>query len=38
MNIPPLYLIIAMVLCGLIGFVLGVLVQSGNGPDREDWE
>ncbi len=38
MNIPPLYLIIAMVVCGLIGFALGVLVQSGNGPDREDWE
>lgn len=38
MNIPPLYLIIALVLSALIGFVLGVLVQSGNGPDEEDWE
>lgn len=38
MNIPPLYLIIALVLSALIGFVLGVLVQSDNGPDEEDWE
>lgn len=38
MNIPPIYLLIAMVLCGLIGFVLGVLVQSDNGPNEEDWE
>ena len=37
MNIPPIYLIIAMVLCGLIGFVLGVVCQSGNGPNEEDW-
>ena len=38
MNIPPIYLIVAMVLSALIGFVLGVLVQSGNGPNEDDWE
>lgn len=38
MNIPPIYLIIAMVLSALIGFVLGVVCQSGNGPNEEDWE
>jgi len=38
MNIPPIYLIVAMVLSALIGFVLGVVVQSGNGPNEDDWE
>lgn len=38
MNIPIIYLLIALGLSALIGFVLGVLVQSGNGPDEEDWE
>ena len=37
MNIPPIYLIAAMVLSALIGFVLGIVCQSGNGPNEEDW-
>ena len=37
MNITPIYLIIAMVLSALIGFVLGIVCQSGNGPNEEDW-
>jgi hypothetical protein len=37
MNIPPIYLIAAMALSALIGFVLGVVCQSGNGPNEEDW-
>lgn len=37
MNIPPIYLIVAMGLSALIGFVLGVVCQSGNGPNEEDW-
>ena len=37
MNIPTIYLIIAMVLSVLIGFVLGIVCQSGNGPNEEDW-
>jgi hypothetical protein len=37
MNIPIIYLLVAMGLSALIGFVLGVVVQSGNGPNEEDW-
>jgi len=37
MNIPPVFFVVAMLLSAVIGFVLGVLVQSRNGPDREDW-
>lgn len=37
MNIPPIFLVVAMVLSGLIGFVLGVLCQSDSGPNEEDW-
>lgn len=37
MNIPIIYLLVAMGLSALIGFVLGVVFQSGNGPNEEDW-
>ena len=30
--------IVGMVLAGLIGFVAGVVYQSDNGPDNEDYE
>jgi len=31
-------LIAAIALSALIGFVVGVVYQSDNGPDREDFE
>lgn len=37
MNIPIIFLLAVIALSAVIGFIIGVIVQSKNGSDGEDW-